>query len=346
MKILYGIQATGNGHMSRSIEIIKKLKEYGHTVKVLFSGIEPKKLWDKKIFGDYEVYNGFTFKTSQGKIDYFETIRHLRPLEFFKDILSIDAADYDLVISDFEPISSKIAKRFKIPSIGISHQAAFLYKIPQAGSDVLSDIILKNFAPVDIHLGLHYYHFGLPLLPPLISKQLFSTENTVQKNKILVYLPFEDLNSVLDILSSFHTYEIKIYHDIKRPFQRDFIQVHPLSRKKFIQDLLTCEGVIANAGFMLTSETLYLGKKLLSGSLRKQFEQQSNAKALEYLNLGDIMHYPNKTSISLWLEKEAKPPLNYPDISSLIADFIHTGEINEKGRCDLISEAWRGFRLP
>jgi len=346
MKILYGIQATGNGHISRSREIIRKLKNHGHTVKALFSGREPERLWDMDVFGDYDVYNGLTFKTYQGKIDYFETIRHLRPLEFVKDILTIDTADYDLVISDFEPISSKIARRFKIPCVGISHQAAFLHDIPRAGSDVLSDMILTNFAPADVHLGLHYYHFGFPLLPPLISGRLLSAQNTVLEKKILVYLPFEDLGSVMDILSAFTRYDIKIYHDIDRPLKKGSIRVYPLSRDKFMQDLLTCEGVIANAGFMLSGEALHLGKKLLVCPVRKQFEQESNAEALKKLRVADVMGEPNKGSISRWLDKEGIPPLKYADLSSLIADFIHQGDINEKARCDLISEAWRGFRLP
>jgi len=38
MKILYGIQATGNGHICRSREIISRLKKAGHEIFVIFSG--------------------------------------------------------------------------------------------------------------------------------------------------------------------------------------------------------------------------------------------------------------------------------------------------------------------
>ena len=37
MKILYAIQGTGNGHLSRALEIIPLLKEYGE-VDILISG--------------------------------------------------------------------------------------------------------------------------------------------------------------------------------------------------------------------------------------------------------------------------------------------------------------------
>jgi predicted glycosyltransferase len=39
MKILYAIQGTGNGHLSRSMDIVPLLKEYGD-VDVLVSGIQ------------------------------------------------------------------------------------------------------------------------------------------------------------------------------------------------------------------------------------------------------------------------------------------------------------------
>ena len=38
MKILYGIQLTGNGHISRSTIIINKLKSLGHQVDIITSG--------------------------------------------------------------------------------------------------------------------------------------------------------------------------------------------------------------------------------------------------------------------------------------------------------------------
>ena len=38
MKILYGIQSTGNGHISRSAKIVNKLIRKGCEVDILFSG--------------------------------------------------------------------------------------------------------------------------------------------------------------------------------------------------------------------------------------------------------------------------------------------------------------------
>ena len=42
MNILYGVNATGNGHISRSRITISELKKRGHNVTVLFSGRKVK----------------------------------------------------------------------------------------------------------------------------------------------------------------------------------------------------------------------------------------------------------------------------------------------------------------
>ena len=46
MKILYGINATGNGHLSRARVIVSKLKERGHIVECILSGRNDDKLFD------------------------------------------------------------------------------------------------------------------------------------------------------------------------------------------------------------------------------------------------------------------------------------------------------------
>ena len=50
MNILYGVQGTGNGHISRSREIIRHLKDRGHHVEVILSGRAPDAFWDMDDF--------------------------------------------------------------------------------------------------------------------------------------------------------------------------------------------------------------------------------------------------------------------------------------------------------
>ena len=52
----------------------------------------------------------------------------------------------------------------------------------------------------------------------------------------------------------------------------------PISRPRFMADLARCAGVIANAGFTLTSECLHLGIAVLVRPIHGQLEQESNAR--------------------------------------------------------------------
>ena len=46
MKILYGINATGNGHISRARIIIAELKKRGHDISCIISGRNDDSLYD------------------------------------------------------------------------------------------------------------------------------------------------------------------------------------------------------------------------------------------------------------------------------------------------------------
>ena len=129
MKILYGIATTGNGHISRSRIIVKALKKRGHLIDVILSGRKEKDLFDVDELKPFTIKKGFTFVTNKGKINYIKTILKSSPIKFLNDIKSIDN-NYDLVITDFDPISAYAARKNKIPCMGIGHQYSFYKNIP------------------------------------------------------------------------------------------------------------------------------------------------------------------------------------------------------------------------
>ncbi len=64
MRILYGVQATGNGHISRARAMAKALSAYPDLkVTWLFSGRPKERLFDMELFGDYECRICLTFFT-------------------------------------------------------------------------------------------------------------------------------------------------------------------------------------------------------------------------------------------------------------------------------------------
>ena len=324
MNILYGVQATGNGHISRSREIIRCLKEKGHNVFVILSGRESSLLWDIDELMPFSIYKGLTFSTHKGKIKYLETIFNLKFKQFFSDIASFDASLYDIAITDFEPVTSRIASRYKIPSIGIGHQYAFYNKIPTEGANPAASFIIKHFAPVDYPIGLHWYHFDQPILPPVVP--IFDKYSMpIIENKIIVYLPFEEPEDILRLLTPFTEYDFYVYHKFEKLSRKGNIRLCPFSRNGFLDDLKECSGVITNAGFELVSEALTIGKKILIKPLSRQMEQLSNAKAIKILNLGCVMKKLDTSMLENFLKMPHSSPINYPYVAEIIAGAIDIG---------------------
>ncbi|MBN1521117.1 MAG: hypothetical protein JW928_01185 [Candidatus Aureabacteria bacterium] len=325
MKILYGVQTTGNGHIVRSTEIIKGLRSLGHDIHVVLSGRPKKKTWSRDIFHPAAVRRGLTFITENGKVKYLRTAFQLDILRFYRDIFSFKANDFDLVVTDYEPITARIAMLRRIPSIGVGHLYAFLYKVPVAGFDPIGRAVLKCFAPARYTLGLHWHHFGEPLLPPSIPKDIMKREKTIQ-DKILVYLPFENLDEIEKFLHPYKNYHFYIYWKVEEPLDEGNLHLRPFSRTGFIKDLADCSGVFGNAGFSLTSEALHLGKRILVKPLSGQIEQRSNALALERLGLGNVMrrHFDHYV-MERWLKSPPLKSCEYPDVFEHIVRWIHEG---------------------
>ena len=342
MNILYGVQATGNGHISRSREIIRCLRKIGHNIFVILSGRDPALLWDMDEFQPYSTFKGLTFSTYRGKIKYFQTLINLDFKQFFTDIGAFDASSYDIVITDFEPVTAWIASRHKKQSIGIGHQYAFYKKIPTAGSNPFASYIIRHFASVDFPIGLHWHHFNESILPPVVP--MFNNgRRPVIENKILVYLPFEEPEDIFKLLKSFSNYNFYVYHKFEKPSLKENIRLCPFSRNGFLKDLMECSGVITNAGFELVSEALALGKKILIKPLAGQMEQLSNARAIEILNIGQVMKRFDMARVEAFLKRPQATSINYPYVAEIIADIIDKG--SWAGMEKIVRDSWANVNI-
>ncbi|HEY8095391.1 MAG TPA: MJ1255/VC2487 family glycosyltransferase [Methylobacter sp.] len=336
MKIFYGVQGTGNGHITRARVMAKELKAAGIDVHFQFTGRPADKYFDMEVFNGYQLRTGLTFHTEKGQVSYLKTALDAKPITFIKDMKSLDLSSYDLVISDFEPVTAWAAKNQKIPVLGIGHQYAFNHDIPRKGSDPIADQVMKHFAPADVGVGLHWHHFGQPILPPIIDTP--ETPKSIIKNKIIVYLPFEDQNEVIRLLSPFRDFEFHLYSPEPVPSTFEHIICNPLSRDGFQKDLYDCAGIISNAGFELASESLQMGKKILAKPLHAQMEQISNAAALQQLGYGHIMHDMNSSAIEHWLHDNRAVHITYPNIAKVLVQWIQDGM--PKMDTDFIEDIW------
>jgi uncharacterized protein (TIGR00661 family) len=324
MRVLYGVQATGNGHISRARALGKYLKAQGISVDFVFSGRPADQLFDMQQFGDYRVKTGLSFVTEQGHINYLKTALRAKPLELWRDIRELDCSPYDLVLTDFEPITAWAARRQKKPSVAFGHQYAFLHDIPRIDDTALSRGIFKWFAPGQQQIGLHWHHFSQPLLPPIVDVE--PAENTADADKVLVYLPFEDQQQVMSWLQPLTQYQFFVYGPGLRQSQQGHIHCSAPCVDAFKRDLIQSSAVISNAGFELVSEALQLQKRILVKALQGQMEQQSNALALTLLQLGHSSTTLSSNIISQWLASPQQTnKVQYPNVAKALAVWIQGG---------------------
>ena len=336
MRIFYGVQGTGNGHITRARVMAKELFNAGIEVDFQFTGRPFDKYFDMAVFNGHQLRHGLTFSVNKGQVSYLKTLLTSKPITFIKDVKKLDLKGYDLVISDFEPVTAWAAKSQGVPVLGIGHQYAFNHKIPREGSDPLAELVMKFYAPADIGVGLHWHHFGQPVLPPII--EIRAEPKEIIDNKIIVYLPFEDTREVITHLSPFKNFEFHVYTSDVVPSEFDFIICKPLSREGFQQDLVDCAGIISNAGFELASEALQLGKKILAKPLHAQMEQISNAAALQQLGYGHTMNDINGAAIDHWLHNAHAVKITYPNTARVLVEWLQAGM--PEMTADYVEDIW------
>ncbi len=324
-RILYGVQGTGNGHISRANAMAEAFRQYpGLQIDWLLSGRD--KAAGCGIINNFQWREGLSFVVEAGRVKVLKTLRKNRLLQFRHDIRDLDLSPYDLVISDFEPISCHAARRKGIPVTGIGHQYAFNYPVPLAGADFISRSIMRHYAPVTHAVGLHWHHFGQAILPPILDIKTPHQSPALVANKVVVYLPFENATAVCGMLQDIRSHNFHIYHPALQHADHGHIHTRPLSRHGFKADLLDAERVITNSGFELISECLQLGKAVLTRPLQGQMEQLSNARALQELGYATVIDKLDSGLVRNWLQSDIRPvKLSYPDVAGRLARWIAEG---------------------
>lgn len=323
LKILYAIQGTGNGHISRSKDVIAELRKSAE-VDIMVSERQ------HEIDLGFEVkYNlrglGFVFGKNGG-IDYYASIKKARFDKLLGDVNDLPVADYDMVVSDFEPISSWACRLKKRPCVSLSHQTSFASpKTPRPEKpNKIMEFIIKWYAPVCIPLGLHFREYDNFIKTPIIRKELRRYE--VRRNgHYTVYLPSFDERKLIGHLGKIDVrWELFSKHYKGEPYTEGNVTVYPVSYEKFIESFTGSEGILTNAGFETPSEALFLGKKLLAVPMKGQYEQECNAVALEQMGF-EVLHKVGgdfESTLERWVSLPRAQPEPYrnvvPDISETI----------------------------
>lgn len=324
MNILYGIQGTGHGHISRAREILPKLTELAD-IDVLVSGYNCKMtLDDRPIIHKRGLSLAYD---SKGGVSYLQTALKIQPVTFLKDIHSIDLNRYDLIISDFEPVTAWASLNKDVPAIALSHQASFLsnHSPRPKHKSLFAEQILKNFAPCKHALGFHFLRYDSFILPPVIRKEVLELE--VENGKhITVYLPAFHHETLFSLFSQLKNVDWHLFSPTcSEIIERENVIVHPVGNRPFLKSMRSGMGVITSAGFETCAESMYLGKKLLVIPIKNQYEQLCNAAALKEMGV-HVVKRVNKDfvrHVQEWLDNSRAVTIkDIADIDSLAQNLL------------------------
>lgn len=325
MKVLYAIQGTGNGHLSRARDIIPELLRQGVKLDILVSGTQAD------ICLPYAVkyrFGGMSFIFGkQGGVDLWATYRRANTLRFQSEVVRLPVLDYDLVLSDFEPVSAWACRLRGKPCIGLSHQAAVL--APGAPrperKDPVGQLILKRYAPTTKQYGFHFQAYAPGIYTPVI-RQGIRQAGVSDRGHYTVYLPAYSDARIIGVLSQVPgvRWEVFSKHS-SHAYAIDRISVRPIADAAFLQSIASSRGVLSAAGFETPSESLYLGKKLCVVPMKNQYEQQCNAAALRQMGVPvlEALNEAAVTPLKEWVESPTRTGVTFPDVAGpLIAHIL------------------------
>jgi uncharacterized protein (TIGR00661 family) len=322
MKILYAIQGTGNGHLARATEIVPILKTLAET-DVLVSGTQSDLKVPFRI--DYR-FSGLSFIIGKnGGVDIPATIRKMSALQFINDIRQLPVEKYDLVISDFEPVSAWACWLRRKTCIGLSHQNAVLHpSAPKTGfTDFLGKLILKKYAPATFKYGFNFQSCPPDIFPPVIRQAIRNAKATINPH-YTVYLPAYSDQQIQDVLTKIPDTEWQVFSKhSKETYHLGNIRFNPVSLDGFTQSFLGCTGLICTAGFEGPAEALFLGKKLCVIPMKNQYEQYSNAAFLKSMGVKVLSSFSGSVSeLKDWVKNSSALQVKYPDLTREILEAI------------------------
>jgi uncharacterized protein (TIGR00661 family) len=309
--ILYGVNGEGSGHSTRAKEVISHLQQQGHRLHVVSFDRGLRNLSES--FPVTEIF-GLTLTYVNNRVRYKRTLasnlikapRAARSLKALSHL--VDEENIELVITDFEPLTCHVGHRKKLPVIAIDNQHAITNTVVSLPRGFRRDVaavrlVTRMMTPhADAYFVLSFFPAPVKrrntfLFPPIVRQEVLSAKAQTG-DYVLVYVtsPAKELAALLkQVRCKFICYGFGIEG------QDGNVLFKKPSMEGFLRDLAGAKAVIANAGFSLVSEALYLGKPYLAMPVKNQFEQTFNAYYVDKLGYGAWWRELGKEQIESFL---------------------------------------------
>jgi uncharacterized protein (TIGR00661 family) len=309
--ILYGVNGEGSGHASRSREVLAHLQSKGHQIHVASfdRGL-------KNLAADFEVTEiyGLRLAYADNRVHYARTV--------LKNLLSVPQAaksvhqlnqlavemKIELVITDFEPVSCHVAHKLRVPVLSIDNQHCLIYgeiSYPHQyrKEAAAAKMVTRMMTPrADAYFVTSFFtprpkNKRTFFFPPILRKEVLESAAS-EGESVVVYVtsPAAELAELLK-----RTRQQFVCYGFNREGQDGNLRFEKPSQENFLKDLRAAKAVVANSGFSLISEALYLGKPYLAWPVKHQFEQVFNAYYIDKMGFGAYWDDLNKERVESFL---------------------------------------------
>ena len=322
MKILYAIQGTGNGHISRAREIVPLLQRYGE-LDLLISGTEAEVSLSQPL--KYRLH-GFSFVFgTRGGVDKWATFKLMNLRQLWHDVHHLPLAQYDLIINDFEPVSAWACHVQKLESVSLSHQCSFVSKkTPRPAKWNYAEWLFKYYSPTKHHIGFHFEKYDDFIHTPVIRSDIRKLEPTNQGH-YTVYLPAYDDKTLVKYLSQVKDVQWQIFSKRQKSQQQEGnVLISPVNNEAFNKSMASCEGLLTGGGFEGPAEAMFLKKKVMMIPMSGQYEQRCNALSASKLG-APVIHAVDDDfvpQLNQWIQYGKAVDVDFPDETAQIIDSM------------------------
>ena len=323
MKIFYAVQATGNGHISRAVQLLPYLQRYGK-VDVFLSGANAQ--LQNELPVRYRSKGLSLFYNTNGGLQYNRIASQLNPLRLWKEVRDLPVEKYDVVVNDFESITAMACLYKKVPSVNLGHQAAFQSDlVPRpAKQDFFGEWVLKNYARASQYIGLHFKKYDDFIFEPVIKKDILQACPR-NMGHITVYLSTYSDQSLIPVFQQLSAFKFEVFsRQVTRPEEHKNVKLLPVNQRLFNESMINSFGVITGAGFETPAEVLHMGKKLMVIPIQGQYEQFCNAAALETLGVPKLQKIDEAfpTEFLKWIGAAQPVTVKYSNNIAQIMEYL------------------------
>lgn len=301
MKILFGVQTEGNGHITQCIATKQYLQSQGIEVTTAFAAKKKRGL-PKYFTDEFNVidYDGFDFVFDNvGRVVIWKTIvKNTFELprlivSFIKICSIIQKEKPDAIFNYYEPLVGLTALFFRnIKYVSFGHQYAMDSVIyPRINGYLVQKLFLSIINKITSIrakiVALSYYEFNdatMIVSPPILRAESYSISDK-KEDFVLVYLMNEDmLPQLISQAKKYPDINIQCFTKLTKQYDElPNLKLFNLDGKLFQEKMKVCKAVVCSGGFETSAEAIYQNKPLLMIPMPNHYEQHANCNDA-YLN--------------------------------------------------------------